>query len=59
MPKRAELAVEQRREAVLALLRRAEPAVQLAGRYGSCSCWAAAFRQSPGPRQPPSARPNR
>jgi transposase-like protein len=34
MPKRAELTVEQRREAILALLRREEPAVQLARRYG-------------------------
>jgi transposase-like protein len=34
MPKRSELTVEQRREAVLALLRREEPAVQLARRYG-------------------------
>jgi transposase-like protein len=33
MPKRSELTVEQRREAVLALLRREEPAVQLARRY--------------------------
>jgi transposase-like protein len=34
MPKRSELSVEQRREAVLALLRREEPAVQLARRFG-------------------------
>jgi len=34
MPKRSELTVEQRREAVLALLRREEPAVLLARRYG-------------------------
>jgi transposase len=34
MPKRSELTVEQRREAVLALLRREEPAVQVARRYG-------------------------
>lgn len=34
MPKRSELSVEQRREAVLALLRREEAAVQLARRYG-------------------------
>ncbi len=34
MSKRSELTVEQRREAVLALLRREEPAVQLARRYG-------------------------
>jgi transposase-like protein len=34
MPKRSELSVEQRREAVLALLRREEPAMQLARRYG-------------------------
>jgi transposase len=34
MPKRSELTVEQRREAVLALLGREEPAVQLARRYG-------------------------
>jgi transposase-like protein len=34
MPKRSELTVEQRREAVLALLRRDEPAAQLARRYG-------------------------
>jgi transposase-like protein len=34
MPKRSELKVEQRQEAVLALLRREEPAVQLARRYG-------------------------
>jgi transposase len=34
MPKRSELTVEQRREAVLALLRREEAAVQLARRYG-------------------------
>src|SRR6266850_1908971 len=34
MPKRSELTVEQRREAVLALLRREEPAAQLARRYG-------------------------
>src|SRR5580765_4548174 len=34
MPKRSELTVEQRREAVLALLRREEPAAQLARRFG-------------------------
>jgi transposase-like protein len=34
MPKRSELTVEQRREAVLVLLRREEPAAQLARRYG-------------------------
>jgi transposase-like protein len=34
MPKRSELTLEQRREAVLALLRREEPAAQLARRYG-------------------------
>ena len=34
MPRRSELTVEQRREAVLALLRREEPAGQLARRYG-------------------------
>ena len=34
MPRRSELTVEQRREAVLALLRREEPAAQLARRYG-------------------------
>jgi len=34
MPKRSELTVEQRREAVLALLRREEPAAPLARRYG-------------------------
>ena len=34
MPKRSELTVEQRREAVLALLRREEPAAQLSRRYG-------------------------
>ena len=34
MPKRSELSVEQRREAVLALLRREEPAVKLARRFG-------------------------
>src|SRR6266849_3515592 len=34
MPKRSKLTVEQRREAVLALLRREEPAAQLARRYG-------------------------
>jgi transposase-like protein len=34
MPKRCELTLEQRREAVLALLRRQEPAVQLSRRYG-------------------------
>lgn len=34
MPKRSELTVEQRREAVLALLRREESAVQVARRYG-------------------------
>jgi transposase len=34
MPRRSELTIEQRREAVLALLRREEPAAQLARRYG-------------------------
>lgn len=34
MPRRSELTVEQRREAVLALLRREEPAAPLARRYG-------------------------
>jgi transposase-like protein len=34
MPKHSELTVEQRREAVLALLRREEPAAPLARRYG-------------------------
>jgi transposase len=34
MPKHSGLTVEQRREAVLALLRREEPAAQLARRYG-------------------------
>jgi len=34
MPKHSELTVEQRREAVLALLRREEPAASLARRYG-------------------------
>ena len=34
MPKRSELTVEQRREAVLALLRREEPATLVARRYG-------------------------
>ena len=34
MPKRSELTVELRREAVLALLRREEPAALLARRYG-------------------------
>jgi transposase len=34
MPKHSDLTVEQRREAVLALLRREEPAAQLARRYG-------------------------
>jgi transposase len=34
MPKRSEVAVEQRREAVLALLRREEPAALVARRYG-------------------------
>jgi transposase-like protein len=34
MAKHSDLTVEQRREAVLALLRREEPAVQLARRYG-------------------------
>jgi transposase-like protein len=34
MPKRSELTVEQRREAVLALLRREEPAALLARRFG-------------------------
>ena len=35
MPRRSELTVEQRREAVLALLRREEPAAQLARRYAT------------------------
>ncbi len=34
MAKHSEMKVEQRREAVLALLRREEPGVQLARRYG-------------------------
>jgi transposase-like protein len=34
MPKKSEVPVPQRREAVLALLRREEPALQLARRYG-------------------------
>ena len=34
MSRRSEFTVEQRREAVLALLRREEPAAQLARRYG-------------------------
>jgi len=34
MPRRSELTVEQRREAVLALLRKEEPATQLARRFG-------------------------
>lgn len=34
MPRHSELTVEQRRDAVLALLRREEPAVQLARRFG-------------------------
>ena len=34
MPRRSELTVEQRREAVLALLRREEPVAPLARRYG-------------------------
>lgn len=34
MPKKSEVPVSQRREAVLALLRREEPATQLARRYG-------------------------
>jgi transposase-like protein len=34
MPKRSEVPVPQRRDAVLALLRREEPATQLARRYG-------------------------
>ena len=34
MPRQCELSVEQRREAVLALLRREEPAAQLARRFG-------------------------
>ena len=34
MPKHSELTAQQRREAVLALLRREEPAVQLARRWG-------------------------
>ena len=33
MPKRTELSVEQRRDAVLALLRKEEPATQLARRF--------------------------
>src|SRR5262245_21312951 len=34
MPRQSEVPVSQRREAVLALLRREEPAAQLAGRFG-------------------------
>ena len=34
MPRRSEVPVEQRREAVLALLRREEPVAQLMRRYG-------------------------
>jgi transposase-like protein len=34
VPKKSEVPVPQRREAVLALLRREEPATQLARRYG-------------------------
>src|ERR1041384_8863392 len=34
MPRRSELTVAQRRDAVLALLRREEPAAQLARRFG-------------------------
>ncbi len=34
MPRRSELTVEQRREAVLALLRKEEPATQVARRFG-------------------------
>jgi transposase len=34
MPRRSELSVEQRREAVLALLRKEEPGAQLARRFG-------------------------
>ena len=34
MPRKSEVPVPQRREAVLALLRREEPATQLARRYG-------------------------
>jgi|SRR5579864_871532 len=34
MPRRSELTVQQRREAVLVLLRREEPAVQVARRFG-------------------------
>jgi len=34
MPRQCDLTVEQRREAVLALLRREEPAAQLARRFG-------------------------
>jgi len=34
MPKKSEVPVRQRQEAVLALLRREEPATQLARRYG-------------------------
>jgi transposase len=36
MPKRSDLTPPQRREAVLALLRREEPAGQLARRWGVC-----------------------
>ena len=43
MPKRSELTLEQRPEAVLTLLRREEPAAQLARRYGvsepTLYCW--------------------
>lgn len=34
MPRRSELSVEQRRDAVLALLRKEEPGVQLSRRFG-------------------------
>lgn len=34
MPRRSELSMEQRRDAVLALLRKEEPGVQLARRFG-------------------------
>ena len=34
MPRRSELSVEQRRDAVLALLRKEEPGAQLARRFG-------------------------
>ena len=43
MGRRSDLSVPQRREAVLALLRREEPAAQLARRYGvseqTLHCW--------------------